>query len=66
MDTASFLCSFDRFIYARGKPVMVFSDNGTIFVAGEKELRHRLEAWDLDRIHTKFANQGIKWHFSPP
>ena len=45
---------------------MVFSDNGTIFVAGEKELRHRLESWDLDRIHTKFANQGIKWHFSPP
>ena len=66
LDTASFLCSFDRFIYARGKPAKVFSDNGTNFVADEKELRHELEPRDLERIHNKFANQGIKWYFPPP
>ena len=41
LDTDSFLCSFDRFISSRGKPAKVFSDNGTNFVAGEKEVRDR-------------------------
>ena len=52
LDTDSFLCSFNHFIYSRGKPAEV--------VAGEKELRDRLESWDLERIKFKFANQGIQ------
>ena len=39
MDTDSFLNAFFRMINRRGVPKEVYSDNGTNFVAGERELR---------------------------
>ena len=39
LDTDSFLGAFSRFISRRGRPKVVYSDNGTNLVAGEKELR---------------------------
>ena len=35
----SFIMAFQRFVARRGKPAKVWSDNGTNFTAGEKELR---------------------------
>ena len=48
MDTASFLCSFDRFIYARDKPAKVLSDNGTSFVKGDDSVDHCLNLGKVD------------------
>ena len=35
----SFIMAFQCFVGRRGKPAKVWSDNGTNFTAGEKELR---------------------------
>ena len=39
LDTNSFIMAFRRFIAIRGTPAVVFSDNSTILVAGEREMR---------------------------
>jgi len=50
MDTDSFLLAFCRFSDRRGAPIVVFSDNGTNFVAGERELREAVEAFNQEKI----------------
>jgi len=44
----------------------VFSDNGTNFVAGERELREAVEAFNQEKILNQLSRRGIEWHFSPP
>ena len=53
LDADSFISCLRRFIARRGSPQKIFSDNGTNFVAGERELR-------------KCAEFEIEWHFIPP
>ena len=64
----AFLLAFTRFISVRGKPSVVYSDNGTNFVAAAKELKEAVG--DLVKQETelkvKMANDEIEWHFSPP
>ena len=43
LDTDSFIMAFRRFIAIRGTPAVVFSDNGTNLVAGEREMRAGME-----------------------
>jgi hypothetical protein len=38
MDADSFLMAYRRFVARRGTPKKIYSDNGTNFVAGKKEL----------------------------
>ncbi|XP_017485841.1 PREDICTED: uncharacterized protein LOC108374358 [Rhagoletis zephyria] len=45
----------------------MFSDNGTNFVAAEKELRSRYEKCMADAtLQSFFADSNIEWRFNPP
>ncbi|XP_071947928.1 uncharacterized protein [Antedon mediterranea] len=66
LDTDSFLNAFRRFVARRGEPEKVFSDNGTNFQAGEKELRQALRSMNDGKIESFFHNRGCEWHFNPP
>ncbi|XP_057367043.1 uncharacterized protein LOC130688067 [Daphnia carinata] len=63
-----FLLCFSRFVSLRGKPKVVYSDNGTNFVAAEQELRQALEELVAkhEELQTLMACQQIEWHISPP
>jgi hypothetical protein len=66
LDTDSFLQSMRRFIARRGHPEVMRSDNGTNFVAGEKELRNAIEGWNQEKLHKFLLQQHIKWIFNSP
>ncbi|CAL8084489.1 unnamed protein product [Calicophoron daubneyi] len=55
-----------RFISRRGKPKVMFSDNGTNFVGAEAELKRALLHVDQERVQIALANKGIEWNFNPP
>ncbi|XP_057369646.1 uncharacterized protein LOC130690762 [Daphnia carinata] len=63
-----FLLCFSRFVSLRGKPKVVYSGNGTNFVAAEHELRQALEelVTKHQELQTVMARKEIDWHFSPP
>ncbi|KAI9550868.1 hypothetical protein GHT06_006258 [Daphnia sinensis] len=62
-----FMLCFTRFVSLRGKPNVVYSDNGTNLVAGEQELRQALTELvkQHQELQSKMACQQIEWHFSP-
>ena len=66
LDTDSFLNAFYKIVNRRGLPREMLSDNGTNFVAAERELRELVEALDQSKIAQSTANKGIMWHFNPP
>ncbi|XP_057366727.1 uncharacterized protein LOC130687571 [Daphnia carinata] len=68
LSTEAFLMALSRFSSIRGKPVVVYSDNGTNFVAGEKELKEAVEELNnsKDYLESQFTCRHIKWRFSPP
>ena len=43
-----FTCKVTR--VRRGRPIVIYSDNGANFTAGERELRGAVQAWDPDYI----------------
>ena len=55
LDTDSFLNAFRRFICRRGTPLKLWSDNGTNFVGGHREM-----------IRACSNQLGIEWKFHPP
>lgn len=66
LDTDSFLGAVTRFIARRGRPLKMYSDNGTNLAAGAKELATMVTAWNQDRLHRDFLQREIEWHFTPP
>ncbi|GBM67326.1 hypothetical protein AVEN_72458-1 [Araneus ventricosus] len=68
--TDAFIGALKRFIALRGKPSVIYSDNGTNFVGANNELRKILK--DLfnkestEKIEDSIASEGIVWHFNPP
>ena len=66
LDTDSLLMSLRRFFSRRGTPSVIWSDNGSSFVAGEKELMRNLQSMDQDRITDVMSKNHIKWVFNPP
>ena len=66
LDVDSFLLAFRRFTSRRGTPLVMYSDNGTNFVAGERELREGIARWNHEVIVDQLAQDGIEWHFNPP
>jgi len=66
LDMSSFLMAFRRFTNIRGRVSICYSDNGTNFVAGEKELRACLDEWNRQHLVGQFAQDGVKWIFNPP
>ncbi|XP_017475874.1 PREDICTED: uncharacterized protein LOC108366099 [Rhagoletis zephyria] len=55
-----------NFIRRRGTPVHMFSDNGTNFVATEKELREAFRQLDIGALQMQFTCVETKWTFIPP
>ncbi|KAK2578857.1 hypothetical protein KPH14_012604 [Odynerus spinipes] len=70
LTTDAFIGSLKRFVARRGKPVEMFSDNGTTFVGAQKELKELHEAVkgneERNKILQFLDEQEIRWHFIPP
>ena len=64
LNTDSFLAAFTRFTARRGVPSVIFSDNGTNFVAAEKELQDMVQRIDANQVQHKYPS--MKWNFLPP
>ena len=60
------LAAITRFIARRGKPNVIFSDNGTTFVGEAREMREWIEAWNQSKIEQSLAQKQIKWKFNQP
>lgn len=68
LTTKAFLAAFKRFISRRGKPLHVFSDNGSNFVGSSNELSKLGDFLKTCNHNVKefSSNEGINWHFIPP
>ena len=65
MTAASFISAFQRFTSRRGRPSIIYSDNGTNFVGAERELREELGSW-IASVGEDMKQHGIDWRFNPP
>lgn len=65
LSTDSFLMALRRFIARRGTPAQLWSDQGTNFRGGERELREAYAALAPDLQH-HLARQKIHFYFNPP
>ena len=62
----AFIAALERFINRRGYPATIYSDNGTNFVAAEKEIRLVFNSIvNQDAIRTFIQTRHISWKFSP-
>ena len=66
LSTDSFIMCLRRFIARRGKPTVIYSDNGTNFVGANRELRECINDWNQDTIGSVLSQEGIQWVFNPP
>ncbi|XP_078372656.1 uncharacterized protein LOC144656297 [Oculina patagonica] len=66
LDTDSFVNAVRRFTNLRGSPSTIYSDNGTNFHAGERELRESLRDWNQQSIQKSLRQKNIRWKFKPP
>lgn len=65
MDADSFLMALRRFIARRGTPAELYSDQGTNFRGGERELWEAFAAISPD-LKLLLAPHSIHFHFNPP
>ena len=69
LDTDGFINALRRFVSLRGCPTTIFSDHGTNFRAGEKELRESNQTTSKSNqttIHDFLRQKNIIWKFNPP
>ena len=66
MDTSSCLMGIERFIARRGTPSVLWSDNGTNFIASEKELLQNISNWNQKVLSDQLVKKRILWKFNPP
>lgn len=66
LDTDSCLNAIRRFMCRRGQVSIIRSDNGSNFVAAERELRDAIQLWNQDKIHNTLRQKEVEWIFSPP
>ena len=62
----SFINALRRFIGRRGKPWEITSDNGTNFVAADKELRHSIQNLNNLTVENYLKQRCIRWKFNCP
>ncbi|KAK3544494.1 hypothetical protein QTP86_013150 [Hemibagrus guttatus] len=65
MSTDSFLMALRRFVARRGTPAELWSDQGTNFRGGERELREAYAAL-IPNLQHQLTRQKIHFHFNPP
>ncbi|XP_011866307.1 PREDICTED: uncharacterized protein LOC105561166 [Vollenhovia emeryi] len=70
LTSEAFLATLRRFIARRGKPVCMYSDNGTNFVGANKQIK---ELYDLvageqtqESVKNFLRDQETSWSFIPP
>ncbi|KFM59784.1 hypothetical protein X975_08509, partial [Stegodyphus mimosarum] len=62
LSTDTFLMSLRRFVARRGRPRIIYSDNGTNFRGAQRELSNI----DWEKILRQTATERIIWKFNPP
>lgn len=65
IDTDSFLMALRRFTARRGTPHELYSDRGTNFKGGERELSEAFAAMQPN-LQSQLAKQKIQFKFNPP
>ena len=66
LDTGSFLMALRRLIARRGRPTLIWSDNGTNLIGGERELREAIAEWNQEQICDALSQRNIQWKLNPP
>jgi hypothetical protein len=66
LETDDFIMVLRCFIARRGRPVEIYSDNGTNFVGAQRELKECLEALEHSQVHNFLLKSSISWNFIPP
>ncbi|XP_071476662.1 uncharacterized protein [Diadema antillarum] len=66
LETDAFINGLERFIARRGRPEVIWSDNGTNFVGADRELREGIQQWNQRCIHQFLLQREIEWKFNPP
>uniref|UniRef100_A0A5S6Q738 Integrase catalytic domain-containing protein n=1 Tax=Trichuris muris TaxID=70415 RepID=A0A5S6Q738_TRIMR len=62
----SVVLALKRFISRRGRPKVIFSDNGKCFTKTAKCLEEELTNLDLEKLSASTSDLRIHWKFSPP
>ena len=65
LDTGSFMNAFTRMTARRGWPTIMASDNGSNFVAADREIRELVAELDQEQIRRTTANKGVEWYWNP-
>ena len=58
-DTSSSVTGIERFVFRRGIPSVIWSDNGTNFVVTEKELLQNVLKWNHQSIAESMVKKGV-------
>ncbi|XP_055923993.1 uncharacterized protein LOC129954238 [Eupeodes corollae] len=67
LSSDSCILAIKRFCSRRGKPVELWSDNGTNFKGANQELKNAVASLsNSNDLSEKVMNQGINWKFIPP
>lgn len=64
LSSNTFLMALRRFISRRGKPVNIYSDNGTSFVGAYNDISKFLKN-SCNSLTESMANEGVAFHFIP-
>ncbi|UYV63942.1 hypothetical protein LAZ67_2006089 [Cordylochernes scorpioides] len=62
LDATNFIMALERFIHRRGRPVKIYSDNGTNF----KRTNRLFTDLNWDKIARYSCDKQIRWIFIPP
>ncbi|UYV70955.1 hypothetical protein LAZ67_8001243 [Cordylochernes scorpioides] len=62
LDATNFIMALERFIHRRGRPVKIYSDNGTNF----KRTNRLFTNLNWDKIAKYSCDKQIRWIFIPP
>ena len=69
LTSEAFIATLRRFISRRGKPSLIWSDNGMNFVGASRELQELADFLERQKIQQEISqfcsNQHIKWKFIP-
>ncbi|KER33904.1 hypothetical protein T265_00344 [Opisthorchis viverrini] len=59
LTTDSSILALMRFVGRRGRPLDIYTDNGSNFVGA-------VSLWGQAKINNRLLARGIQWHFNPP
>ncbi|XP_055617605.1 uncharacterized protein LOC129762983 [Toxorhynchites rutilus septentrionalis] len=66
MDADSCIKALRNFMARRGVPIKIYSDQGTNFIAANKELKAALKEIEHNKIIQEIVSPQTEWEFLPP